>query len=165
MSWSTVPKPVRKQHPLRSALGRFATGVTIVTAAGDSGPVGLTANSFTSVSLEPAIVLVCLDACSRSGQAITRAESFVVNFLRRDQRRLSETFARPGHDRFAGLTTRPGRTGAPVIEGSLGYVDCRVDETLVRGDHLVLFGAVLEAAVTPEAADDDPLIFYAGQYL
>ncbi|MFF1822870.1 flavin reductase family protein [Kribbella sp. NPDC058245] len=154
-----------RKHPLRMVLGRFATGVTIVTAAGDSGPIGLTANSFTSVSLDPAIVLVCLDACSRSGQAITRCDSFVVNFLRRDQRRLSETFARPGPDRFAGLPTRPGRAGAPVIEGSLGHVDCRVDETLVRGDHLVLFGAVLEAAVTPEAVDDDPLIFYAGQYL
>ncbi|MFC0626464.1 flavin reductase family protein [Kribbella deserti] len=144
-------------------LGRFATGVTIVTAAGEHGPVGLTANSFTSVSLEPALVLVCIDANSRSGRAITAAGSFVVNFLSRRQRSLGETFARSGADRFANLPTRKGRTGAPVIQGSLGHVDCTVNELLMRGDHLVLFGEVV-AAVANDSTEE-PLIFYGGRYL
>jgi flavin reductase (DIM6/NTAB) family NADH-FMN oxidoreductase RutF len=129
---------------LRDALGAFATGVTIVTArAGDGSPVGFTANSFTSVSLEPPLLLVCLAHEAASYRVFRAAEGFAVNVLEAGQEETARRFARRGADKFAATPWEPGRTGAPLIEGSLARFDCAMHERFTAGDHDILMGRVV----------------------
>jgi len=119
------------------------TGVTVVTTLDAAGaPRGFTANSFTSVSLEPPLLLVCLAKQSRSLATFTEAQGFAVNVLAEDQREISMTFARPGEDRFSGIGWHLGPQGSPVLDGVSAWFDCARHEVVDAGDHVILVGRV-----------------------
>jgi flavin reductase (DIM6/NTAB) family NADH-FMN oxidoreductase RutF len=128
---------------LRDAFGAFLTGVTVVTTHdGDGRPVGFTANSFASVSLDPPLLLVCLARTSRNFDTLTGAAGFAVNILSEGQKDISNTFARPVDDRFAGLDWQPGPHGAPVLANVAAWFDCALDRIVEGGDHVILLGRV-----------------------
>lgn len=147
---------------LRRALGAFATGVTIVTARsqGTAEPVGFTANSFTSVSLEPPLLLVCLAHTSRGYRLFREAEGFAVNVLAAEQEAIAKLFATPGADKFAATAWHPGRTGAPIIEGCLATFDCATHQRLTAGDHDILMGRVLGFT----RREGEALLFHGGAF-
>ncbi|MBI4458655.1 MAG: flavin reductase family protein [Acidobacteria bacterium] len=152
--------PVSKEK-VRKVLGHFATGVTVVTTRQRSGvPWGFTVNSFTSVSLTPPLILICVDHGSESSRAMKEAEYFAVNFLAEDQEDISRRFATKSADRFQNLTYAEGVHGSPVLAGSLGFVECRKVASHSHGDHTVIVGEVLEADVHGGA----PLLFYGSAY-
>ena len=147
---------------LRRALGAYATGVTIVTARDprSSEPVGFTANSFTSVSLEPPILLVCL-AHTAAGYATFRATgSFAVNVLSAEQEETARLFSTRGADKFGATAWTEGRHGAPLIDDSLAIFDCDMHERVTAGDHDVLFGQVIGFCRRAGQA----LVFHGGVY-
>lgn len=145
---------------LRDVLGRYATGVAVITCVGPRGaPIGVTVNSFTSVSLDPPLVLWCLAMSSRSRPAFTDAEYFAVNVLAADQRELASRFAGPGR-RFQGLATEPGPHGEPLITGAAATLCCRRARLLPAGDHMVVLGAVQHHARTARRI----LLFADGAY-
>ncbi len=128
---------------LRNAFGAFMTGVTVVTTRDAEGnPIGFTANSFTSVSLDPPLVLVCLANTSRNYDAFTAAAGFAVNVLSEAQKEVSNTFARPVEDRFSVVDWRPGPHGSPIFEEVSAWFDCSMFRTVEAGDHLILMGKV-----------------------
>ena len=128
---------------LRNAFGSFLTGVTVVTAHdAEDRPIGFTANSFTSVSLDPALLLVCLAKRSTNFATLTGAKGFAVNILAEDQEAVSNTFARPSQDRFATVGWRKGPHGAPVLDGAAAWFDCGMHEIVDAGDHAILVGAI-----------------------
>lgn len=135
---------VADKRALRTAFGAFMTGVTVVTTVDEAGaPVGLTANSFTSVSLEPPLLLVCISRASLTLPAFLRTEGFAVNILAEDQQALSDRFARvAAAERFAGVDWAPGPVGGPVLGGVCGWFDCRLHDRLEAGDHEILIGRV-----------------------
>jgi flavin reductase (DIM6/NTAB) family NADH-FMN oxidoreductase RutF len=148
----------------REAIGRFATGVTVVTSVdADGAPVGTTANALTSLSLDPPLILVCFDLGSLTLQAIREYGAFVVNVLAAGQRHLSANFARHG---LASVwdQVRHGRgpTGTPRIDGVLAVVECTVEHSLPGGDHEIVIGRVrhVQTSTAPAA----PLVFYRGSY-
>lgn len=146
----------------RDVLGRFATGVAVVTATGEQGPVGLTVQSFASVSLDPPLVLFSIARTARSWPVIERVGTFCVNLLSGNQEPLAVTMASRGTDKFAGVEWSPAPgTGSPRIEGCLGYVDCRVDGVYDAGDHVLVLGRVVDL---DHSDDDTALLFYRGQY-
>ena len=147
---------------LRDAFGCFATGVTVVTTLGEDGsPVGLTANSFTSVSLEPPLVLFCLDRRSASLPAFERADTFAVNVLHAGQEALSARFARRDPGRFAEAAWTAGITGAPLLRDVTAVFECRRHAVHDGGDHRIFVGRV--EAVSWEGSYD-PLVFFQGRY-
>lgn len=128
---------------LRSAFGTFLTGVTVVTTHDESGrPIGFTANSFSSVSLDPPLASICLANTSSNFNTFSEAAGFAVNILSEDQISVSNTFARPSRDRFAGVEWKPGPNGAPILDGVSAWFDCSVFKTVEAGDHLILIGRV-----------------------
>lgn len=145
----------------RDVLGRFCTGVTVVTSMSGGRPVGMTCQSFTSVSLAPPLVLFCPAKTSRAWPQMQRAGFFCVNLLSHDQLELSDAFARKGVDKFAGVSWRESATGAPLLDGVLGWVDCTIYAVHEAGDHYVVIGRVMDLGV--EEAPH-PLLFYKGQY-
>jgi 3-hydroxy-9,10-secoandrosta-1,3,5(10)-triene-9,17-dione monooxygenase reductase component len=145
----------------RQVLGRFATGVTVVTGMAGGEPVGLAVNSFTSVSLEPALVAFCVATASRTWPRLRSAGTFCVNILAEDQEALSRAFAGRPPDRFLGVGWRPGPSGAPILAGGLAWIDCRVDAEHDAGDHVIVVGRVRELDVGHEGR---PLVFYRGGY-
>ena len=154
--------PTFDPRRLRDAFGCFATGVTIVTAMDREGrPAGLTANSFTSVSLEPPLLLFCLDRRSQSLPAFEGCETFAVNVLHAGQEALSARFGRRDPARFEGVDWAPGATGAPVLNDAMAVFEARRRDVHDGGDHLILVGEVLAFR-----ADDafDPLVFFQGRY-
>ena len=149
------------ERSFRLACGHFATGVSIVTMRDTDGQRhGLTANSFASVSLDPPLVLVCVDKRIATYPVIERVEGWLVNVLAEDQEELSRRFATPDVDKFAGLTTDDGPFGAPRIGGSLAYLAARAHSRHDGGDHAIFVGEVIDVEYT----DGDPLIFYKGMY-
>lgn len=135
--------PRKDPRALRDAFGAFLTGVTVVTTHDANGqPVGFTANSFASVSLEPPLLLVCLARTSRNFGTLTNAGRFAVNILSEAQKDISNTFARPVEDRFAGLAWKPGPYGSPVFTGVSAWFDCSTDKSVDGGDHIILIGKV-----------------------
>jgi flavin reductase (DIM6/NTAB) family NADH-FMN oxidoreductase RutF/pimeloyl-ACP methyl ester carboxylesterase len=147
---------------LRDALGCFATGVTIVTSLDDSGkPIGLTANSFTSVSLDPPLLLVCLARTSNSLSTLEKRDNFAVNVLHIGQQPTSALFARKDDERFTLTPCENWETGVPIIKGSLSSFECRRHATFDGGDHLILVGRVLRVRFEPRR---DPLLFFRGRY-
>ncbi|MEY2686928.1 MAG: hypothetical protein RL375_1126 [Pseudomonadota bacterium] len=147
---------------LRAALGLFATGVTIVTAFGADGePVGLTVNSFNSVSLDPPLVLWSLALRSSAFASFERAERYAIHILSADQKDVAELFARRGDDRFAALDWAPGLFGAPVIAGAAALFECRTRSRYIEGDHVILVGEV-EHCVSRSGVT--PLIFHGGRF-
>ena len=129
---------------LRDAFGAFITGVTVVTSVDEHGePIGFTANSFTSVSLDPPLLLVCIDKASQNIHRFRDASGFAVNVLSEGQREVSQTFARPIANRFAAVTWTPGPHGSPVFDGVSAWFDCATHETVDAGDHIILIGRVM----------------------
>ncbi|MEO1610810.1 MAG: flavin reductase family protein [Pseudomonadota bacterium] len=128
---------------LRDAFGAFMTGVTIVTTLDEAGaPAGLTANSFTSVSLDPALLLVCVAGASRTLPAVRASKGFAVNILAEGQEALSNRFAGKAEDRFEDVDWRPGPLGAPILPGVCGWFDCALHDEVAAGDHIILIGRV-----------------------
>lgn len=147
---------------LRDALGCFATGVTIVTTtAADGSPIGLTANSFTSVSLDPPLLLVCIAKKAGSAATLKAASHFAVNVLQIGQQPASDRFARKSEDRFADTAWEPGETGVPVLKGSLSSFECAQDAVHDGGDHFILIGKVIKASFESRR---DPLLYFRGKY-
>jgi flavin reductase (DIM6/NTAB) family NADH-FMN oxidoreductase RutF len=152
--------PIDKQE-FRRVLGHFAAGVTIVTTVGDDGkPYGLTATAFTSVSLEPPLVLVCVDKRSESHPHFHGSRVFAVNFLAIDHEHLSRRFAVSGGDKFDGLAVRCGATGTPLLTDSLGYLECRTVDVIDAGDHTIFLGQVEAGG----AREGEPLLYFRGGY-
>lgn len=146
----------------RDALGCFATGVTIVTAVAPAGtPVGLTANSFTSVSLDPPLLLVCIANTAGSADVLRNATHFGVNVLQIGQQPTSNRFAGKGEDRFATTPWEPSEAGVPVLTGSLASFECQHFSLSEGGDHFILVGQVLKATYEPRR---DPLLYFRGKY-
>lgn len=145
----------------RSALGQFATGVTVVTAlAPDGHKLGLTANSFTSVSLDPPLVSWCPAKKSPSLPDLDAATHFAVNVLAADQHHLSRQFATSGADKFAGVATTEGIHGLPLIDGAIARFQCRTVRRIDAGDHVIFLGEVERY----DAAGGQPLVFHSGYY-
>ena len=156
------PAAVAAARQFRDVLGKFASGVTVVTTMSGDRPVGMTCQSFSSVSLDPPLVLFVPAKTSRAWPLMQRAGRFCVNFLAGDQAELSNVMASRGTDKFDGVAWQPSATtGSPVLDGVLGYVDCSIHSVHEAGDHYVVMGRVLEL-VAAEA--DKPLLFYQGKY-
>ena len=147
---------------LRDALGCFATGVTVVTCLDPNGePVGLTANSFTALSLDPPLLLLCVARSSMSADALKQAEYFAVNVLQTEQQPASITFSTRGEDRFQSTQWTIGEHGAPLLMESLSVFECRRDAVHAGGDHFILIGEVVKATFDPGL---DPLLYFRGRY-
>ena len=145
----------------RRACGRFATGVTIATVVDSAGaPHGLTVSSFTSVSLHPPLVLICVGHEATNFALFCTATHFGINILKEDQQALSDRFARRGHDRFGGLPWQPGKTGVPLLPGCLAQIECAIHQRVKAGDHDIFVGEMVRAHVT----DGEPLIHVHGAY-
>lgn len=148
-------------NELRGALGRFATGVAIVTTHASSGPVGLTINSFSSVSLDPPLVLWSLRKDSSSLAEFAQATHYAINVLAVEQEALAKQFASKIQNKFDGVRCEPGISGAPVLSGCLAQFECRLAQSIECGDHIILIGEVEQARF----GDAQPLLFYAGSFL
>ena len=150
------------QEDYRAALGQFTTGVTIVTArAADGRLLGLTANSFNSVSLEPPLVLWSLSSQSSSMPGFQEAAHYAINVLAADQRLLAERFSRKGIDRFEGVAWRAGLTGAPLIDGAVAVFECRNRSQHAEGDHIIFVG---EVAHCNRRVGATPLVYHGGRF-
>ncbi len=147
---------------LRDALGCFATGVTVVTCLDEAEqPAGITVNSFTSVSLEPPLLLVCLHKLAASAAALIAAENFAINVLQTGQRPASITFSTRVEDRFGTMAWSCGEAGAPILKDSLGVFECERFAVYDGGDHHILVGQVVKASFD---AGLDPLLYFRGSY-
>jgi flavin reductase (DIM6/NTAB) family NADH-FMN oxidoreductase RutF len=150
---------------LRDALGTFATGVTVITTRGEEHAYGMTANAFSSVSLDPPLVLVCVMSGTEGSNHIEQNGVFAVNILVTEQEPISRYFSskdRPrGRDAFREIAHRTSITGSPIIEGAAAALDCRVHDAHTAGDHEIFVGEVLALEVNREV---EPLLFFGGQY-
>lgn len=147
----------------RRVMGFWATGVSVITAQGDEGPAGNTANAISSLSLEPPLALVCFDLSSRTLHAVRQSELFCINMLASGQEDISRLFAtkKSHEEKFAELGFRVEH-GAPVIDGCVAWLVCELDSEFERGDHVVAIGRVVAAGTNDGAA---PLLFHRGEYL
>ena len=146
---------------LRRLMGHFATGVTIITTRGADGtPYGLTANAFTSLSLDPPLCIVCVDRRAESFAHFYDSKVFTVNILTRAQEELSNRFAKSGGDKFTGVATVAGHHGAPLIAGALAHIECVITDTLEGGDHVIHVGRVERFDIV----GGEPLLFFQGRY-
>ncbi|HUC60988.1 MAG TPA: flavin reductase [Alphaproteobacteria bacterium] len=158
----TEPRPPIDRSTFRTALGRFPTGVTVVTALSPKGaPVGLTANSFNSVSLDPPLVLWSLAKAAQLRTIFEAAPYYAINVLAADQIGVSRQFASRAHDRFEGIAWRPGLGGAPLIAGSAAQFECRNLRRYEGGDHLIFVGEVERFADLERPA----LAYHASDYM
>lgn len=152
------------REDFRRVMGRFATGVTIITSRLGDGSHGMTANAVASVSLNPPLVLVCVDESADSHDIIDESGAFAVSILGRDQEHLARVFAvkeAPGSHSLDEVPHHVRATGAPIIDGSVAYLDCRVVGRHRAGDHTIFIGEVVDAS---PLADQPPLVFYEGRY-
>lgn len=145
---------------LRQCLGKFATGVTVVTCHGSGGPCGITANSFSSVSLEPPLVLWNIAKVSNSLQAFLDADYFAVNVLGARQRDLSSHFAQSDHTQFENVDYETSGKDVPLLRGTVACFECRTHQIHDCGDHHIIVGKVENY----RSEDGTPLLFYGGQY-
>ena len=146
---------------LRNVMGHFATGVTVITTRNADGkPFGLTANALSSLSLDPPLILVCIDKGVDCYACFAESKVFAVNFLSEEQEQLSRRFATKGIEKFEGVAYQPGDCGVPLLEGALGYVECKVVSGYEGGDHTIYVGEIQNAA----ASGDRPLLFFKGKY-
>jgi flavin reductase (DIM6/NTAB) family NADH-FMN oxidoreductase RutF len=148
----------------REAMRHFATGITVVTTVDPEGvPYGVTVNSFTSVSLEPLLVLICLDNGLTGFEAFRTAPVFGVNILSEDQQHLSEYFATRGTDRTL-IPYLFGTTGVPLLADSLAHLECEVTDRLPGGDHTIFLGRVVNIQIPRQLPERGPLVFFGGRY-
>jgi flavin reductase (DIM6/NTAB) family NADH-FMN oxidoreductase RutF len=145
----------------RHVLGHFPTGVVVVTAMHESGPVGMAVGSFTSVSLDPPLVAFLPDRGSTSFPKIREAGSFCINVLAADQEHICRAFAAKGGDKYGSAAWKPGGSGAPVLDAVVAWIDCDVDQVLDAGDHHIVLGRVRDLAVENTTS---PLLFFRGGY-
>ena len=147
----------------RRTLGCFATGITVITTVDEDGaPVGLTANSFTSLSLDPPMVLFCLDRNVQSFEAFHHNRHFAVNILCEDQREVSTRFARSGIEKWSGMEFDTWETGCPILRGCLANLECDIDTIHEGGDHVIITGEVRR--VERDGDSDRPLLYFRGGY-
>jgi flavin reductase (DIM6/NTAB) family NADH-FMN oxidoreductase RutF len=145
----------------RRVLGHFASGVTVITTwDADGRPTGFTANAFTSVSLEPPLILVCVDRCANSYPALRGSGRFAVNILSVEQEAVSRRFASTEPDKFETVSYRPGPLGLPLLAEALAYLECRTVHTYPGGDHTIFVGEV----ETASAREGEPLLYFRGRY-
>jgi flavin reductase (DIM6/NTAB) family NADH-FMN oxidoreductase RutF len=154
--------PSISPEQLREAAGAFVTGVTIVTTSADDGQFGCTANAVASLSLEPPLMLVCLDRAANTHPRMLEATTFVINVIRAgaENEQLARLFASKRDDKFADVPFRQGLGGAPILDAALAWLECELDRTYEGGDHTIFVGRVIDAA----AEDGDPLIFHRGRF-
>lgn len=153
------------QATFRHALGHFATGVTVITTQGAGHPYGMTANAFASVSLDPALVLICVVNGTEGSRSIQDNNVFAVNVLSEEQEEVSRYFAsreRPrGWATFEGVPHHRDVTGSPILAGIAAYFDCRLASTYAAGDHVIFIGEVVSLGIDPQRR---PLLFHHGAY-
>ncbi|MFB7640168.1 flavin reductase family protein [Peribacillus butanolivorans] len=148
------------QREFRNTMGTFATGVTIITAKGEDGKnIGLTANAFSSLSLDPPLILVCIDKKSSSVPAFQKGRPFVVNLLSEEQENECWSFAKGGVDKFVNAQYELSPNGVPILKENLSTIICDVFEVLEGGDHVIVTGLAKEISRNEEKK---PLIFYSG---
>jgi flavin reductase (DIM6/NTAB) family NADH-FMN oxidoreductase RutF len=148
---------------LRQTLGSFATGVAVATTLDSKGiPKGFTANSFTSVSLDPPLVLVCVDKAASCYSAFAAASHFGINILCDEQQHVSQAFASKSVDKFAGMPWVSGITGSPIFPDSTAWLDCELHDRVEAGDHLIVIGKVVSFAHAPAKR---PLGYHRGGYI
>jgi flavin reductase (DIM6/NTAB) family NADH-FMN oxidoreductase RutF len=152
------------QNDFRNAMGCFATGVTVITVDQDGEVHGMTANAFCSVSLDPALVLICVDHRARTHAHLHSRKRFGINVLRSDQQAISEYYASAveNHQQAeaAGASFQRTAHGTPVLQGGLAYLECRLHSTQAAGDHTIFIGEVEDVLVR----EGEPLLFFRGQY-
>lgn len=158
--WQDILMPITKEE-FRRTLSRFASGVTIVTTKDTNGHLhGLTVSAFCSVSLEPPLILVCIEKTTGSHHAFTESKAFVVNVLRESQIELSNHFASHSDDKFSGIDYSPGIGEIPVLHNCLANLECRLVSSYGGGDHTIFVGEVIKTQVF----DGEPLAYFQGQY-
>lgn len=158
----TTNRPHIDSLMLRKSLGCFPTGVVVVTTLGDNGaPVGMTINSFSSVSLEPPLVLWSIALNAPSLGAFRRHPGFTLNFLSDRQKTVGKQFATPSRDKFKGIEWRAGYEGTPILNNSMAVVQCKTYQVYEGGDHEIFLGEVVEF----ESTDKKPLVFHCGQFV
>src|SRR5215204_4517136 len=146
---------------LRNVMGHFATGVTIITTKDIFGkPFGLTANAFSSLSLDPPLVLICVDKKVDCYACFDQSKVFVVNILSEGQDQLSTRFATKGIEKFEGVAVRQGTLGVPLLEGAVAHIECTLTSAYEGGDHTIYVGEIQSVA----ASGDRPLLFFKGKY-
>lgn len=149
----------------RDALGSFATGVTVITTQGTEHPYGMTANAFSSVSLDPPLILVCVISGTEGSTWIEKNGVFAVNILSVDQEPISRYFAskdRPrGWEAFQEISHTRAASGSPILDETVGYLDCRLVASHEAGDHIIFIGEVMAIGVNPDVS---PLLFHRGKY-
>jgi 3-hydroxy-9,10-secoandrosta-1,3,5(10)-triene-9,17-dione monooxygenase reductase component len=145
----------------RSVLSHFCSGVTVVAGVDGDGPIGLTCQSFSSLSLDPPLVLICPSLSSTSWPRIAASGAFCVSVLALDQEDLAWNFANSGGDKFRGVPWSPAPSGSPVLDRALAWIDCQIEKVYEGGDHIVVMGRVLALR-----ADGDrlPLLFFRGAH-
>ena len=152
--------PIDKNE-LRRVMGHFATGVTVITTLNKDGKInGLTANAFSSVSLDPPLCLISVDKKAESYSSFEESRVFTVNILASDQEALSRKFAVSGGNKFEGVAYRIGANGAPILNGALAYIECKLYAAYDGGDHTIYLGEVQQTEIT----ESKPLLFFRGGY-
>jgi 3-hydroxy-9,10-secoandrosta-1,3,5(10)-triene-9,17-dione monooxygenase reductase component len=149
-----------EEGEFRATLGHFATGVVVITAMHGHSPVGLTCQSFFSLSLDPPLVALAPGKSSTSWPRVAEAQAFCANVLGTDQEALARTFAHTGADKFAGVGWSPAPTGPPRLHGALAWVDCQIETVHEAGDHYLVVARVVDL----ETGAGQPLLFYRGGF-
>ena len=146
---------------IRDIIGHFATGVTVVTTRDGAGsPFGLTVNAFTSLSLNPPLVVVCIDKAAQCYSCFEESKVFAVNVLSEDQEELSRRFATKGIEKFGEIKWHRGENNVPLLDGSIGTIECKIVNSYEGGDHTIYLGEIVSA----NASEDRPLLFFKGKY-
>ena len=148
--------PPGRAQSLRAVMAHYPTGVTILGSHADRGDQGMTANSFTCVSLDPPLVAVCIAHGSRTGDAIKSSGGFAITLLAHHQHEVARRFARADHDHFDGVDRRRTPLGHPYLPEGIGFMECVVREQIDAGDHSIFIGQVTESALT----GGEPLVFF-----
>ncbi len=152
---SLDPEKVRQFHR------RFATGVTVVTVMEGDEPRGLAVNAFTSVSLEPPVIMVCVNRKASTAPTLQSADHFAVNMLASDQVEIARRFARSGGDKFEGLAWQPGRSGVPLLDGVAAHLEAAVEQRIPAYTHTIYIARVVEAETNPKP----PLVYLEGRFI
>lgn len=144
----------------RRVLGHYASGITVVTALVDEQAVGMTCQSFFSLSMDPPLIAFAPSKSSRSYADIRRSKSFCINILSESQQHISNGFARSNSDKFAGIEWQAGKSGSPILPDVLSWIDCEFEAEHDAGDHYLVIGRVLDMRAT----DQQPLLYFQGKY-
>src|SRR5919112_2766224 len=159
-SGAASTEPVLDQAVFRDVIGRFASGVTVITTRVDDRDFGTTASAMSSLSMDPPMLLVCLNETSETQRAIAECGRFAVNILGEQQSDLAYAFARKSPDKFRNAEIERGRDGVPLLAGALAHLQCRVSDTATGGTHTVFMGAVEDALANP----GEPLAYFRGHF-